>query len=352
MSNNIIIFTLFFIIIFLLYKLQKVDYIFKKTNKFNESMYKISKHIDSIDTLENLYSLILKELINIIDVASSGSILIYNKKSRVMEYRAAVGFDFDKLKSITLDVKELFLYKQTQLKKACIIKNPHLYNSSYLKIENYKFLKDINALDIKSTLSLPICIDGNFFGVLNIDSKNSFSAFSQTDLQIANYIKKQLEQAIKTILLINSLKEDANYDYLTGIINRRYFEKQFKNIHSKSKCVLALIDLNDFKLINDTYGHLEGDFILKEFSNTVKNHIRENDLFARLGGDEFVILFKDTDKKIAQNRINEIQENLKDIIRFGVGIEEVDFESNASLDDLLMIVDKKMYKDKIKNKFL
>lgn len=350
MLNYIVISILIIMIIFLIYKLKKANYILKNTNKVNESMYKIGKSIESTDNLDDLYGLILRELVYIIDGASKGSILIYDEESKSMKYKSTIGYDFNKLKNIELDIEELYLYKKTKLKHACIIKNPEKYDSSNLPIDKYKLLKDINALNIKSVLSLPLHIDNRLFGVLNIDSQVSNYAFSSRDLKIATYIKQILEQSIKTVLLINTLKEYANHDYLTGAINRRYFENQFRSINSKSKCVLALIDLNDFKLINDKYGHLEGDIILKKFSNIVKNHIRSEDLFVRMGGDEFIILFKNIDIKMAENRIKEIKEKLNGTIKFGVGLEEIDLRSNTPLDELIDIVDKKMYKDKFSKK--
>ncbi len=321
-----------------------------KMNQATEAIYKINEKMASIEDLEDLYTLILKELINIIDGASKGSVLIYNTENETMEYKAAIGYDFKKLKEISFYVEELYEYQINKLEKSSIIKNPQQYGKEHIGFNKHHFLKEIGALDIKCVISLPLYVDHHFFGIINIDSTLSPHAFSNKDLNIAHCIKNQLEQSIKTILLINTLKEYAHYDYLTGIMNRRYFLKKFKEMDVHFKYVLALIDLNDFKYINDTKGHLEGDRILKRFSKTVKDHIREEDLFARIGGDEFIILFKNTSKKIANSRIQEIQKKLEGIIQFGVGLEEINLGKKPTFEEILKIVDAKMYTDKINKK--
>lgn len=91
-------------------------------------------------------------------------------------------------------------------------------------------------------------------------------------------------------------------DPLTGLYNRRFFFKVFEKEVEKSlrnNCVLsvAIGDFDNFKNINDEYGHEEGDKVLREVSQIIKDSLRKMDIPARIGGEEFVILLPQTDKK-------------------------------------------------------
>ena len=90
-------------------------------------------------------------------------------------------------------------------------------------------------------------------------------------------------------------------DSLTQVYNKRYFIENLEREMSRSlrygrKMSLAIFDIDHFKKINDTYGHLTGDFVLKQLTTRIRKHIRRDDVFARYGGEEFVILLPELDK--------------------------------------------------------
>ncbi|CAH2211781.1 sensor domain-containing diguanylate cyclase [Tepidibacter aestuarii] len=332
-----------------IYKKIKLLSILKKIHKINNSIYDISENILSSDNIEDIYTLILEELLKIIKKGSKASFLLYNKRKNVIEYKGVIGYDFKQLKNVSFEMEELYHYGKSKLEKPYIIRNPQQYNNVYLDSNKYNSLINMNALDIKATLSIPIHVDDKFSGMINIDSSESRNVFSKHDLKLSYFIKSEIEKSLKMINLLHKLNTNANYDYLTKTMNIRCFKEKFNEISNNCKCVLILIDLNNFKYINDTFGHHEGNNILKIFSDTVREFIRKDDLFARCGGDEFLILLKDIDLDTAQIRIDEIREALKDVISFGAGMQEITFSENVCLDDVFKVIDKKMYADK-KNK--
>jgi len=107
--------------------------------------------------------------------------------------------------------------------------------------------------------------------------------------------------ALSRQIKIQELKDAAALDPLTGCYNRRAFEAQLKGHaagagrHGKSLAVF-MFDLDHFKSLNDTYGHLGGDEVLKEVSRLVRRNIRAEDIFARYGGEEFIAILPETDK--------------------------------------------------------
>ena len=131
-------------------------------------------------------------------------------------------------------------------------------------------------------------------------SKNEFTIeeYESLQLEIA-YLKKQLSTQSK---LVKQLKQDAYQDSLTKVWNRRKFQEdlekslEFNHRYKRTSGVL-FIDLNHFKAINDSLGHLAGDAVLQHISKVLVNNCRTNDEVYRLGGDEFVILVPDTNLK-------------------------------------------------------
>jgi len=114
--------------------------------------------------------------------------------------------------------------------------------------------------------------------------------FNEKLLEVTANLKDKIESKEEKELLYNL----AHYDTLTNIYNRLYFDKTlFKMINNKLPFALFFIDLDNFKPINDTYGHKAGDEILKWVVLNISKIIRVDDIFARLGGDEFAIIIKD-----------------------------------------------------------
>ena len=143
-------------------------------------------------------------------------------------------------------------------------------------------------------------------------------------------------------------------DPLTGIYNRRYVESAFTSIKSRleqndlSGAVL-LLDVNDFKLVNDHLGHKMGDEYLLLITNQLKRSVRKTDIVARWGGDEFLILSPDIQKKEDLDKMLErIHQNLKQLsfndVKISVSIGSALYPKHGRcLDDLLKVADKNMY---------
>lgn len=109
----------------------------------------------------------------------------------------------------------------------------------------------------------------------------------------------------KLDLALTELRSLANQDPLTGLFNRRYLFEELDRMLSRGKAVsLILFDLNDFKLVNDTYGHLVGDRVLRDIATVLMRETRQQDLLARYGGDEFLLVLEERDLEEA-NRVAE-----------------------------------------------
>ena len=152
-------------------------------------------------------------------------------------------------------------------------------------------------------------VDDNFIGTLTYGIN---SPISLTNFKVLEQLHQCLLHPIKNAIAYHAAMQLAMQDGLTGLGNRRYFDEQLKrSMHNANRhhslVGLVLGDLNKFKAINDTYGHIAGDNVLQEFANVLRLCTRDSDSLFRFGGDEFAIIVEnanDTALTIIENRIN------------------------------------------------
>ncbi len=179
---------------------------------------------------------------------------------------------------------------------------------------------------------------------------------SRTMLKILEIGAKEYKKNVKN-------RMESYTDELTGLWNRRYFNNILITIMNNSERYsqtfsLLFFDINDFKKINDKFGHNTGDAALKITAETLKEKMRDIDILARYGGDEFVIIAQYTKRKGAHTLVNRIKNHLKTkkikdydsiniCISAGIATYPVDSKQQ---DELINIADKAMYEDKRRNK--
>jgi diguanylate cyclase (GGDEF)-like protein len=123
--------------------------------------------------------------------------------------------------------------------------------------------------------------------------------FNDLDLELLQTLAFQLTSVLERAMLLSDLERLAVTDGLTGLYNYRHFQERYReevNLCRRYHHPLAvmLIDLDGFKQVNDTYGHLEGDYLLVQVAEMLRNTLRNTELIARYGGDEFVVLMPST----------------------------------------------------------
>jgi len=206
----------------------------------------------------------------------------------------------------------------------------------YLNYETIRKKKDGTLFPV-SISATPLIMDGQPKGEIGI--------------YIDITKRKQLEAKLKNF---------ANFDSLTGSCSRRYgldiLDRQIKLAQRrKGSILLAYIDIDNLKDINDTFGHEEGDKVLKGVVKLLKSTLREIDIICRMGGDEFLLIFPDSslqDSSLIKKRINEnltkLNHSLKKPykIELSVGLSCYDPANPQPMDELIRIADKKMYEDK------
>lgn len=232
----------------------------------------------------------------------------------------------------------------------------------FIASESFNFVKEVINNDNQEPYEAKmIRKDGSIFPVILrgkdltlLDKKIRISAV----VDISDLKKKEKE-----------ISQLAYYDNLTGIPNRLLLRElliqMVKEIKRVNSCgALLFIDLDYFKIINDTKGHNIGDIVLIETTNRIKNILRENDIIARLGGDEFIVAmkFSNNNENLVMNYINDISNKLLQEIRKPYIIQNFDFRLSASIgivlfkndsysiDELMKFADTAMYNSKEKGR--
>jgi diguanylate cyclase (GGDEF)-like protein len=166
---------------------------------------------------------------------------------------------------------------------------------------------------------------------------------------------------ISLYLAISLSKEKRNYmtyyDNLTGLHNRGYIEKKLKRLAAERKLPISLIiaDINGLKLVNDHYGHDEGDKVLVKVADVLRSTVREKDIIARYGGDEFLILLPDTNKNQAEKISKRIHKKIAETevngvaISLGIGLATKD-RSEQNVEGTIEKADDRMYQNKLTKK--
>ena len=210
----------------------------------------------------------------------------------------------------------------------------------------------LNDPNIRFYAGCPLTVNGYRLGTLCISDMTPRS-FGKEDIEALQDLASMVERELAAAQL-------ATLDELTNISNRRGFmvlAQYSLNYCVRHKILAALIfiDLDKFRLINDNFGHAEGDAALIAFAAQMKSAFRDSDIFARLGGDEFVALLTSTSKQQAEYIIERFSHSLKKYnqeanrgydVSFSYGIVEFNPEKHCAIEGLLAVGDSLMYEEK------
>jgi len=169
--------------------------------------------------------------------------------------------------------------------------------------------------------------------------------------------KKQIKELFEKIHeSIDVLYDFATRDEKTGLYNSQFFDSVFdmeieKSKRGKQKLTLLIIDIDFFKKINDKYGHVIGDDVLRELAKVFQNTIRKSDVVARFGGEEFILLFPETNLVKAKKLISRIKSKIKNnkfLEKYKISVSGglAEFKKSDTKRKLISRADKLLYKAK------
>ena len=183
-----------------------------------------------------------------------------------------------------------------------IFVNYSKFNKVPLLITNTKEDRRFTETDYKNILSLivvPIEIENNYWGAIKGYSTDKNELFDDYDLRLLSILASLIGLILNNAMLFKKVESLAITDGLTGLYTRTHFIERLQEEIERSKTnsipiSIAMIDIDYFKKVNDTYGHLAGDTFLKQLSNILRRRFRSVDVLARYGGEEFAVLMYHT----------------------------------------------------------
>jgi len=165
-----------------------------------------------------------------------------------------------------------------------------------------------------SEIVYPLVLDNELTGILNVETVGG-RLLDQADYELIGSLAAQLTVALSNAGRYERTREQAIRDGLTGLYNHAYFQERIREELARARrysrqLALIMADLDNFKQINDRYGHTEGDRFLRLFAQIIKEQMREVDLPARYGGEEFAIILPEASAQDAANVAERLREQL------------------------------------------
>lgn len=213
--------------------------------------------------------------------------------------------------------------------------------------------------DSAGWLAMPLITQQETIGALVLKGDPG-TPYTDKEKELLHFVSEQVAIAIDRAQLKTELVRAARYDELTGLPNRHLFQDRIKSAVARcvrKHCPMAVlyIDIDDFKQVNDSFGHATGDLLLQEVARRLQLCVRETDTVARLGGDEFVVLLEDVqtpqDARTVADKIRGAMSHPIDIdgcvlrTRASIGIALYP-EHGQEIEQLLKHADEAMYADK------
>ncbi|MBI5047751.1 MAG: diguanylate cyclase [Deltaproteobacteria bacterium] len=339
----------------------RADQYIKKKIKGFDALEEVYKAIAPMLEQAELHNTILNEATKLVG-AEQGSLMLLDNEDKNWSIKASKGINISILENIKVKAGE-------GISGAVIEKGvPVIVRDIESELESLA-RKNRSRYKTKSFISIPLKVDSRTIGIINISDKITGEVFAEEDLKLLISFSSYASIALECgtyYRMAEDLKKISVTDQLTELFNRRYFqERLFEEIERSKRhnepFTAFMLDIDDFKLFNDKYGHLAGDEALKKVAYAIKDAVRSIDVAARFGGEEFSIILPYTNKANSYVIAERIRRNIEGIrfieskipadhlLSVSIGIAE--FPSDAvSIEDLVDKADKAMYLAKARGK--
>lgn len=279
------------------------------------------------------------------------SLMSYDENSEELFFLIAEGIQFNHIRNIRLKSGEGIAGSVVQTKSPIFVENVK---------NDPRFSKKVDektGFETKTIIAVPMIFRGEVHGVIELVNRFDGSSFSPEDLVILQTIADFTAISLAHSDQYEKTKILAFRDSLTGAFNRNklnHLKEKWSNRTMENQIALvALLDLNDFKMINDTYGHKTGDQVLCYFADILRYVIRGTDKIFRIGGDEFLILVQHENQEKTFQTQNRFRETMSVLLKkckendppfnftWGMSIGSI-----QKLDELIHEADLSMYASK------
>jgi len=313
-----------------------------------EALRKLSIHLTSSLDLPDVLDAVTSEAMRLIENARDAHIFLY--KSKKLTFGASLDGEGNRNKVGAKPRLHGLTYTVARTGEMIIIED----------MRNHPLYTNSPSESMGSIVGMPLRIGDTVVGVMNL-ARTSVGEFYDSELQLLRLLSDQAAIAISNASLHQIVSRQAYSDTLTGLPNRRALDERLEEeVMSARKnnysFAVIMMDLDGFKAVNDTYGHLIGDDVLRLVFNQMARGVRNTDFLARYGGDELTLILSQADLSSAQIVAEKISEGMKRLkfklpdskklklgISGGIAIYPVNARNGS---DLLRAADAALYKAK------
>ncbi len=316
------------------------------------TLRKLSLHLTSSLDMSTVLNAVVREAMGIVQNAHNTHIFLY--KNRKLEFGAAIQSD-GTATQVTMPRRNGLTY--TVARRAEIV--------AVEDMQTHPLFAPVygstpTTWGFGSIIGIPLKIDDNVVGVMNL-ARTISGPFSDSETRLLSLLADQAALSISNASLHQEIQDKAYSDMLTGLPNRRALDERLEKEFSEARRTgepfsVVMMDLDGFKAVNDTYGHVLGDEVLRLFFNHIAEGIRASDFLARYGGDELCLIMGQTNLQTALAVAGKITENMKNFlfnapdgkqISLGLSGGVAVYPDNASTaSDLLRAADEALYRAK------
>lgn len=330
---------------------------------YRRTLVELTRDMLSTELDERFYQLLMERAIEVVPDAEGGSMVLWDDEDERYHFVAAIGFDLDVLRSIRLTPAQLSRSDPPRVERIEVRNTSGRLDEATLA----RFRAAGRHDELEMTLSVPITSRGRAAGFLNLDNFRRADAFGSDAIEAAEALAVQVGLAFQRLQLEASLRAEraryrhlAGHDPLTGMPNRRLFQDRLTRALARANrrgghVGLIYVDMDEFKTVNDRFGHAAGDALLQAVATRLRDTVREEDTVARLGGDEFaVVLSQLTVPGDAREVADKLDAALSEpfphdghelVVRASLGCAVFPADG-ADADELMLAADTAMYRDK------
>jgi diguanylate cyclase (GGDEF)-like protein/putative nucleotidyltransferase with HDIG domain len=318
------------------------------------ALYEIASAMGSSLGVADTMSLISSKLSNIVPL-STCALFLYNEETETMRCRFASGVEADRVSRLTVRTGQGLTGWVARNRKPLVNGRPSA---------DFEAVGDSSITALEAALVCPLVFNGRFIGTISVYHTES-AIYTDDHRRLLDRISEQAAAVIYNSTVFEQMQEDSLTDPLTGLPNTRFMflhlsRELARAERLRSEVSLLVIDLDDFKDINDNYGHHIGDRALREVAGVLRTAIRPYDICVRYAGDEFIVVLSGCGGAEVERKRLELQRTV-DSVRFeaqrgkfhplAISVGAATFpHDGTSYEALLAIADSRMYRDKAQRK--
>ncbi|MCF8008325.1 MAG: diguanylate cyclase [Halanaerobiales bacterium] len=316
-------------------EVENLAFLLRNSRRKIKDLHNTALKMQKVRTEQEIYDLTVKAAENILDydlctldIVEGDNLIVKATSSNIIAGESI---------SSKLDSENLATYVY---KNKCSLLTKDIQKKEYANPTSDKY---------HSALTIPVGDRGIFQAV-----STKINEFSQEDLELVELLISHTLSALQRLELDQQIRYLGFHDNLTDLYNRHYIKEEFIRLNTKRQLPLSIIigDLDALKLINDIFGHEEGDKYIKKASRLLKRCIRDEDILGRWGGDEFIIILPMTSDSEANNIIERIKNESKKTINekipisISLGKATKNKDDKKDINKIIEEADYLMYKNK------